>query len=139
LTLQFIGTTSPRELPAVTESVERAASGLAAFDLTPRGLITLPERGPARLVAMETDAPATLLELQRRLARRLARNVRKNAGDRFRPHLTLARFPGGGQVPRINDSAGAAAIEPFAVRDVFLMKSLLLPAGARHVEVARTP
>ena len=72
MTVQFIGDTPARELDATVESVMRAASGLTAFDLTPMELIALPERGPARLIAAQTDSPPQLMELQRRLASRLA-------------------------------------------------------------------
>src|SRR5687768_18549446 len=63
MTLQFIGDTPARDLETTIESVERAAAGLSAFELAVRSLIQLPQRGPARLIAAETDAPATLLEL----------------------------------------------------------------------------
>lgn len=135
LTLQFIGAAQPRELPEVMESIERSASGIGRFELMPRRLITLPERPPPRLIALETDAPPALLELQRRLARRLARNVRPKAGDRFRPHLTLARFTGSARPVPVDSPV---LIEAFAVREVLLMRSLLLPTGAKHEEIART-
>jgi RNA 2',3'-cyclic 3'-phosphodiesterase len=92
MTLQFIGDTPASEMEATMESVRRAAAVLPAFTLNLRRLMRLPERGPARLIAAETDAPPALLELQRRLASRLARNVRARAGDRFTPHMTLCRF-----------------------------------------------
>jgi 2'-5' RNA ligase len=133
LTLQFIGDTPPARLDEVRESLRRSAAGLAGFELRPLRLITLPERGPARLVAAETDAPAALLEIQRRLAARLARHPRPRAGDRFRPHLTLCRFRSPARIARI---AREIAAEPFAVREVVLMRSTLLPEGARHDRVA---
>ena len=49
LTLCFLGSVDRARLPGITESVGLAASGLHAFDLDPTRLITLPERGPARL------------------------------------------------------------------------------------------
>lgn len=134
LTLQFIGSTGRRELPDVIESVQRSASGLGPFELMPQRLVTFPERGPVRLIAMETSAPANLAELKRRLARRLARNVRKKPDDRFRPHLTLARFTGSARPKRVDQPV---LIEAFTVREILLMKSLLPPEGARHIEVER--
>ena len=56
-----------RELTAVTESVERSASGVKACTLTAGRLISLPNRGPARLVAVTTDAPPSILEIRRPL------------------------------------------------------------------------
>ncbi|TVQ55723.1 MAG: RNA 2',3'-cyclic phosphodiesterase [Phycisphaerales bacterium] len=131
LTLQFIGPTPVKELERVRESVARAAKGLSAFRLTPEAMIRLPERGRARLLAVRTDAPATLLELQRRLAQRLARSPRKDPGDRFLPHLTLCRFRPptslpDGTVPELVEN------ESFEVDTIHLMKSTLHPDGAKH-------
>jgi 2'-5' RNA ligase len=33
----------------------------------------------------------------------------------------------------------AVAIDPFAVRHITLMRSVLKPTGAEHIEVARVP
>lgn len=131
MTVQFIGDTPAREMESVIESVARSAAGLERFVLTPRRLMSLPERGAARLIAAEMDAPAALLEMHRRLAHRLARNVRERAGDRFLAHMTLLRYKAGGA--RVDAALNAPGFE---VREVSLMRSVLGPAGARH-EVVR--
>jgi 2'-5' RNA ligase len=133
MTLQFIGERSKRELDHVTESVERSCSGIASFSLAPSQLIMLPERGLPRLVAAETDAPAALLEIQRRLAHRLAKEPRKNTADRFRPHLTLCRFAHGERAQRVS---APLEIPAFPVSRVSLMRSILKSSGAEHAEVA---
>lgn len=132
LTLQFIGDVAVRELEAVKESVRRSAAGVGDFELRPLRLTTLPERGPARLVAVETDAPPALLEVQRRLRKRLARNAKERAAEGFLPHLTIARFT----APTPGFAlAVPLACEPFAVHGISLMRSVLAPDGARHSEV----
>lgn len=138
LTLQFIGDTPSRQLDATIESVRRATGGLKGFSLTPLRLITLPNRNraPARLVAAETSAPATLLELQRRLASRLARNVRKRPGDRFLAHITLCRFRSPKRMPPLEHDLD---LPGFAVDQVRLMRSELKPTGAVHHEVIACP
>ncbi len=132
MTLQFIGDTDERQLGDVTESVERAAAGVDAFELRPRELMCLPESGDARLVAVATDAPAGLMEIQRRLAAKLARNPRDTQG--FLPHMTLCRFRNGARVWRVERRA--LVVEPFAVRQIRLMESVLRPGGAEHRFVA---
>lgn len=134
LTVQFIGDTPSRDMDAVVESVRRSASGLGAFELTPRSIVALPEQGPSRLIAAATDAPPALLELHRRLAHRLARNARERPGDRFMPHLTLARFDS-----PVNQPLGPRELEmkPFRVSEVALMRSVLRSEGAEHVVVER--
>jgi 2'-5' RNA ligase len=135
LTLQFIGDTPSRELEQTLESVRRAAGGLSAFALAPARLIHLPQRGPARLVAAQTDAPATLLELHRRLVARLARpgSVRGRKDERFRPHLTLCRFRSPTRGVALDQ---ALTLPPFPVARIALMRSTLSAEHATHHEVA---
>ncbi|MCA9289971.1 MAG: RNA 2',3'-cyclic phosphodiesterase [Phycisphaerales bacterium] len=136
LTLQFIGETPARHLDEVAESCRRAAAGLEPFELRPIDLIRLPERGPARLVAARTDAPATLLELQRRLAHRLARSPRARAGDRFLPHLTLGRFRSPRPLPPLRRPLD---LPPATITEIRLMRSVLAPTGAVHRLVEAVP
>lgn len=133
LTLQFIGDIDPRDVDEVRESVARSAAGIGAFELKPVRLVTLPQRGPARLVAMETDAPAAVLELHRRLAMRLAKSTRRDAADRFLPHLTLCRFRRATKQVFVDEPI---EIGPFEIGEIKLMRSVLRPEGAEHREVA---
>ncbi len=132
LTLQFIGDTRVRDLDDAIESVRRASSGITPFMLTPQRRILLPPRGRARVLAVETDAPSEVLELHRRLAQRFARAGRRNAADRYLPHLTIARFSGSGRSPRPVLSPGPLPIDPFPVESICLVKSVLRPGGATH-------
>jgi len=133
MTLHFVGDTDKRQLEDVMESVERAAAGVEAFALTPRRLMCLPDRGEPRLVAVETDAPAGLLEIQRRLAKKLTRPARERQG--FLPHLTVCRFANGARVWRVE---GREVVLPaFEVGVVKLMESVLRPGGAEHRDVGR--
>lgn len=129
LTLQFIGETPSRDLGRVSESVARSVSGLGAFELRPSRVVTLPERGAARVVALELEASAGVYELHRRLSHRLARKPRKNASDRFVPHLTLCRFRRPVAGMRVEDVVGFGALE---IGEVRLMRSVLHPEGAEH-------
>jgi len=130
MTLQFVGDTPVKDLDRVIESVARSTRGLGAFDLAPRRLMSLPERGRLRLVAAETDDPADMLEMQRRLATRLARRPRHKPGDRFLPHLTLCRFKPPVRHPAVD--VPLDDVEPFHVARLMLMRSVLRPEGAEH-------
>ena len=70
MTLQFIGDTPAPQLDQTKETVLRSTGGVKCFDLQPRLLIKLPERGPARLIAAEATRPPGLVEVHRRLAAR---------------------------------------------------------------------
>lgn len=131
LTLQFIGDVDMRQLDETVESVQRSTSGLGAFDLTMRELIVLPQRGRARLIAVATDEPPAMMEMQRRLAQRLARYPRSKPGDRFLPHMTLARFRSPAKF-QLNEQHAALEYQPFGVPSIRLMRSTLRPDGAVH-------
>jgi len=132
LTLVFIGDTRQKDVEQTIESVERSCSGLDAFELRPTRLVTLPSRGRPRLIACETDAPPTLMELHSRLVRRLAKNPRQKPGDRYVPHLTLCRF---GRSAKPTDVDHPVEIASFVVDRVCLMRSVLRSEGAEHREV----
>ncbi len=129
-TLVFIGETPVKRMDEVVESVDRAAAGFREFALTPARLVTLPLNKPARLLAMLTDAPAALVEIQKRLAQRLAKEEdRKRA---FLPHFTLARYDIQRAAASVDQELAPGAIAPFAVGSVRLMSSHLGPAGVVH-------
>ncbi|MBT8486508.1 MAG: RNA 2',3'-cyclic phosphodiesterase [Phycisphaerales bacterium] len=135
LTVQFIGDTPVRELDRVRESLVRSASGLAGWTLTPGCLRVLPTPDRPRLLAVETDCPAALAELKRRLVTRFARRTRRGRDHAFVPHLTVLRFRGA--PPPIEPWHDPLAIDAFPCSAVCLMRSTLLPGGARHEEVER--
>lgn len=132
ITVQFIGDTPSDAIDDTIESVQRAGSGLPSFQLSCRRLITLPQRGSARLVAAETDVPATLMELHRRLVTRLARTAREKSQEHFRPHFTLCRFRAPARGVTIDE---ALSIPSLAVQRITLMRSTLTAEGAKHHEL----
>jgi len=137
LTVLFVGDTRSDELPGVEESVRRAVSGIGSFDLTPRKLISLPAHGPARLIAVETDAPPRLLEIHRRLVSRLARRPGDRDSDGFRPHLTLSRFAGSGLR---GFSLDETVVTPaFRVDHIDLVESVLHSTGAEYRTLLSVP
>lgn len=126
LTLLFLGEVAPRELDDVEESIRCASSGMSGFELQPTGVVTLPERGEARVLAVATDLPSRLRELQKRLASRLARARERG---RFMPHFTVARGVNGVRAARVEADAEIGA---FRIGEVKLMRSELRPGGAVH-------
>lgn len=148
LTVHFLGNVAARSLAETIESIDRAKKGFGAFTLTPLEIIALPRnarRGRPRLIAMETDGPGDLLELQRRIARRFARPARDEPGDRYLPHLTLARFKWGGGGEPLERPAWRGPMEDpglpgaFEVQEFHLVKSVLRPGGAQQQSVAKWP
>lgn len=137
MTLLFLGDIDRRQLDETVTSVERSAAGITAFGLQPSRLVTLPQGGPTppRLIALETDCPPALAELQQRLARRLARPGQRRR-ERFLPHFTLKRFDHGVAAGPIDQ---AVDLEPLPITAVRLMSSVLGHGGARHDPIAEFP
>jgi 2'-5' RNA ligase len=133
LTLQFIGDVPVAELEQVLECVRRSADGIHRANLTPSRLIGLPRRGRTRLIAAETDAPHSLVELQRRLAAGLEVEPRRAGSARFLPHLTVCRFRTPTKIPLIETTLSAPG---FPVHEVKVMRSILRPEGAEHSVLA---
>jgi len=134
LAVQHVGPTPKGGYEHVVESMRRAASGLAPFELRATSVRTLPDDGPARSIAATFEAPSTLLELKRRLAQRLARNVRKDPADRFTPHITLARLDQPGAIEPFEMSVEGPA---FKVASIALVRTRIRPAGSVIEEVGR--
>lgn len=132
LTLLFLGDRDARDVPEIEQSVERSCAGIEPFSLAARRIMTLPTRGPAKVVAVETDAPPALLELQRRLVTRLATRGKRDTA--FLPHITIARFAGAGA--RLRCDVGIAGAEPIEMRSVVLVRSVLKRDGAEHAAMA---
>lgn len=133
LTVLFLGERRADLVPEILDSMRAAAAAIRPFSLTAERLISLPQRGRARLVAVEFDARAGLDELQFRLANRLAAEDRRGR-KAFLPHMTLCRFPGTGAQVRI-DKPVVGEFPGFEVRQVRLVRSVLHPLGARHEPV----
>ncbi|MDP1663122.1 MAG: RNA 2',3'-cyclic phosphodiesterase [Phycisphaerales bacterium] len=138
LTLAFIGDTRPKEVRGIKESVDRSCAGLRPFTLTAQRIITIPtpdDGGPPRLIAAATDAPPTLLEIQRRLAQRLTKPKKNGRRPRFLPHLTLARYQHGETSEAIDQPLTHPA--QWQVTGCTLYASVLTAAGSVYNEVHR--
>lgn len=136
LTLHFLGETDLRRLDDITESVEGSAAGLRAFRLTSDRLACLPEIGDPRVLTALTDAPPDMLEIQRRAFHRLATREQRKRGNRFKPHLTLARSSHP-DAPRLPETP----IEPVAteVSEIHLFRSDLRPDGSLYTLLHTVP
>ena len=126
LTLAFLGNRRRSELESIVESIQSAAAGIRAFELTLGQWRYLPEDSAARVLVAETDAPSALLELQRRLSSRL---LGQRGGARtFRPHLTVARLKDAREPLDMAPLPGLAP-SSFRVERIELLRSVLRPEG----------
>ena len=142
LTLRFIGSTPPDAAPALGEAVVRAAEGVAPFELSLAGAGVFPPRGAPRVlwvgVVGEVDA---LIGLRGNVENTLAAAGVPNDERHFSPHVTLARVNtrlSRDEAQALRDSIAALDVRPvpFAVDEVGLYHSDLLPTGAVYTRLA---
>jgi len=134
LTTWFIGETDRGEVGRIEESVARAGAAISPMTVVPDRLVTLPARGPARLIAAAAPCPSALEELHQRLRTRLARTER--VGKPFLPHLTLLRFSPPQRGLKVDRELQGVEFEITSLR---LVRSDLLSTGARHQTVSEIP
>src|SRR5262249_52158452 len=111
LTLLFLGDHPAPSIPAITERTREACAGRGPVRLTPRRLMTLPERAEPRLVALECEASNNLHTLYRTLIGIFPALGEPPTPHRptLLPHFPLARFRRGAKNRPV---LSPAAIEP---------------------------
>ncbi|MHA7828154.1 MAG: RNA 2',3'-cyclic phosphodiesterase [Roseovarius sp.] len=139
VTLAFL---DEQDLPAA-EAVHEALSeiDMPEFALRLKGVDVF-DRARPRLVFAGVERSDPLVALHRKV-----RGAAMEAGialqrQRFRPHVTLARFPR--EMPRHDldrlgaflEAHGAFGLEPFEVTEFGLYRSVLGPDGAVHERLA---
>lgn len=140
LTVAFLGDVDAAFLDEL--HLDLSGRALPWDDLTVTGLVTFGGRVP-RLIAAEIAKTEWLMALHRKL-----RTVLRDAGldlprDRFRPHVTLARF--GQRIDPVDrrklDAALAAhagiRLPPVRAEALGLYSSTLTPEGPNYEELAR--
>lgn len=142
LTLTFLGEVELPELEALHAALSDIA--FAPFDLRLAGLDMFGGRRPA-VVFIRGDGGEALVRLQSRVtaaARSAGIDLRR---ERFRPHVTLARFR---RDMRVEDTDklgaflaahGDAALAPFGVDAFALYRSTLHPDGPVYEVLADYP
>lgn len=140
LTLAFLGEQPEAQIEEAHHGLQHI--GQPAFGLKLSGLDTFGGETPKILfVGAVKSEPLDHL-------RKLVRSAVHGAGmrlsrERFRPHVTLARFARGmtpydvERLRRFLSNHGAFALEPFGVTSFALYRSTLRPEGAVHDELAR--
>lgn len=142
LTMVFLGEIDEEAAEAAHAALETLRHPPVEVALS--GLDTFGARRPQILYAGVREARA-LSGLRARLLARLRAAAIAPDRQRFRPHVTLARFPGrlsAFDIARLRDfleARGDAAFEPFTAEEVILYRSRLGPGGAEHESLAAYP
>ena len=143
LTLRFLGDVRTDDVGDITDAIKSAAGDAQSFSLRLKGAGSFPAgRSPSVLWAGLDGDVAALQTL--RNAIETALTVAGVAPEKrgFQPHLTLARVRGrldANTTNRVRDALAGVEFgdgSSFEVRQVSLMRSELLQAGARHTRLA---
>ena len=140
LTLKFLGEIELPRVETLTRAAERAAEGLRPFDLSVAGTGTFPPRGVPRVLWLGVEDPSGgFARLHARLEDECAREGFPREQRAFRPHLTLARLRSRDGAERLGALHHETQFEAqtFTVSELVVMRSELLPGGARHTPIGR--
>ncbi|WP_419949364.1 RNA 2',3'-cyclic phosphodiesterase [Candidatus Palauibacter sp.] len=140
LTLRFIGEVDGRLEARLAREIAAATAEAPRFDLTVRSAGVFPSLRRARVIWAGVDEDAALTALQARVEAAVVRAGVAPEPRPFRPHVTVGRIRGAAPPRGLADEISRVRLEAaVAVHEVFLMRSKLLPRGARHAEVASCP
>ncbi len=126
VTLRFLGDVPRDRVPALAEGVRCEVAGLPPFALR----LGAPGWLSGRVFFLELLPAAPLVALAEAVERGVVAAGAEPEARPFRPHLTLGRLRRGGR-PGVT-SAVTAESDPFAVEEVVLFESRLLPGGAHY-------
>jgi 2'-5' RNA ligase len=140
LTLKFLGEIELPRVESLTQAAGRAAEGLRPFELSLAGTGSFPPKGHPRVLWLGVEDPSGLLaELHARLEEECSREGFPREPKAFRPHLTLARLRSREGAERLGALHRETSFEAqtFTVSELFVIRSELLPGGARHTPISR--
>jgi 2'-5' RNA ligase len=144
LTLKFLGDVEPGSVPSLTGALNEATSGIGAplsLELAGTGAF-YKRRTPTVVWAGVGGDTGALLSLRDAAESSLVAAGHAPERTAFSPHLTLARVRGvvsPEEAERLRNLLASPRFDearPFAVKGVHLIRSELLPGGARYTKLA---
>jgi RNA 2',3'-cyclic 3'-phosphodiesterase len=145
LTLKFLGDVEPDRAESLAEALKLACRGFAPLDLVAEGVGFFPERGFPRVVwAGLRDAEDRLPSVQKAVETAVREFTAEEPERRFSGHVTLGRIK---TIKRPQADALASSAAEMKTRvfgkwtagEVELIRSELLPSGARYSSLAVAP
>jgi RNA 2',3'-cyclic 3'-phosphodiesterase len=139
LTLKFLGDVEPSRIEQVRKAVERAAGGIAPFEVEIGGTGCFPSpRNPRVLWVGLPDVPEALRQLYSNIETELDREGFLQEKRRFSPHLTIGRIRAQHNAATVAEALIASGFEPekFKATEVIVMRSDLKPTGSIYTPQA---
>lgn len=139
-TLKFLGDVPRNDIPEICTVVQRAAAGMAPFDLESRGVGAFPDIHQPRTIWMGVGhGHDAMVNLQQCVDESLESIGYRREARRFRPHLTLGRVRGARgaadlaeQLQALPDYPGGA----MSVEEVIVFSSTLERHGPTYDPLA---
>jgi len=144
LTLRFFGSIASGTLKELETALMHACDSVRRFELRAGGLGAFPNLSRPRVLWIGLAGDLEILHrLQQAIARASDAWGEQEARE-FQPHLTLARIrepraPGVRETMTKTKSMEEMPLASWEVKEVHLMRSELLPDGARHSVVTTLP
>jgi RNA 2',3'-cyclic 3'-phosphodiesterase len=139
LTLVFLGEVDAARAPALSDAIGTGVT-LAPFDLAYAGTGVFPPKGAPKVLWAGVGAGVRhVIDLQQALTARIAAAGQPIEGDRFSPHLTLARWreSRGADRARALAAAPEGTIARVRVEHATLYQSRISSAGPTYTPLAR--
>lgn len=145
LTYKFLGDTLDAQVPAITDTLDEIGHVIKPFPITIKGLGCFPNCSRPRVFWLGVHEESnSLLKMQDRIERGLVQLGFPGERRAFHPHLTLGRVRRGlpkSEIKHLGESWLSITQPNLGVQNIEgieLIKSDLLPAGAKYTTVHRS-
>lgn len=144
LTLRFLGDSTPEQIDAIREGLDKIASAQAALELTLRGLGCFPNKHQPNIIWTDVQSNANQLTPLQQPIEALARSVGFVAETKaFKPHITIARVErsaSSAEVRRLgswlDQMLGSKIVNEwsasFQAQEISYIESTLQPGGSQY-------
>ncbi len=139
LTLKFLGETDEKQIPAIREALQNAASGCPAFSLKINRTGIFGSRYDPKVVWFGIDPEPKMNLLAENTFRELQRIGWEPDRQNFVPHLTIGRIRELRDKPlfqQLVEKYRDARIQEETVKEVILFESILRKEGPLYVNLA---
>ena len=142
LTLKFLGNVPAMAIPQLSDAIARAVSGVKPFELTVADCGVFPPKGRPNVLWIGVGSvERELAQLYQRIEDECCNVGFPREQRAFHPHLTIARLRKHGDERRLAEAHQKLGFnhEAFAVSEIVVFKSELLPQGSKHTPISHHP
>ena len=139
ITLKFLGETRDEQLDKVKAIISETAGSFTKLELTAESFGFFPNEISPKVLFISTNNEETLKKISLRLEDKVE-GLGFSKENRFKSHLTLARFRGKKNIDRVKEEIKRITLEgKFWVCEIILFKSTLKPSGPVYEKIFCAP